>query len=302
MARLTIKISRNTDLLIFFIGTDILLFPILTAKLFHKKVVLALAGSSFNSSTTSNSSFSKLIKIFENFNRQLSNCIIIYSFNLIKEWNLEKYVNKISIAGEHFLNLDKFKIKKNIDKRKNLIGYIGRFSEEKGILNFLKAIEIQNNKIEEKTDLKFLIGGEGKEHDRIVKFLNEKKLNDKVILTGWIPNNDLVNYLNELKLLIIPSYTEGLPNILLEAMACGTPVLASPVGAIPDIIKDGKTGFIMEDNDSECIVKNIERALKFQNLEEIVINARDLIERKFTFEFAMNRYKKILYNLLEQSK
>jgi glycosyltransferase involved in cell wall biosynthesis len=48
-----------------------------------------------------------------------------------------------------------------------------------------------------------------------------------------------------LALLVIPSYTEGLPNIMLEAMACGTPMLASPVGAIEDVIKDEETGFIL---------------------------------------------------------
>jgi glycosyltransferase involved in cell wall biosynthesis len=296
------KISRKIDLWIFFIGGDILLLPMLIAKLSGKKVVLALAGSSYNSAVSSKNILTKLIKKFENINRKLADCIILYSPNLIKEWNLEKYVNKISIAYEHFLNFDIFKIKNNINERKNLIGYIGRFSKEKGIMNFLSAIYIENDKIEKKQDLKFFIGGDGEEREKIIKFLNEKKLNNNVILTGWISHNDLGNYLNELKLLIIPSYSEGLPNILLEAMACGTPVLASAVGTIPDIIEDGKTGFIMESNDSECIAKNIERVLKIQNLDEIVKNARGLIEKKYTYKFVMTRYKKIFNKLLEKSE
>ena len=120
------------------------------------------------------------------------------------------------------------------------------------------------------------------------------KLDGKVKFVGWISHDELPRYLNELKLLVLPSYTEGLPNIMLEAMACGTPVLATLVGAIPDIIKDGETGFIMENNSPECIAQNIIRALNHPNLERIAQNARALVEREFTFEKAVERYEKIV--------
>jgi glycosyltransferase involved in cell wall biosynthesis len=80
-------------------------------------------------------------------------------------------------------------------------------------------------------------------------------------------------------------------------MACGTPVLATAVGAIPDVIKDGETGFVMEDNSPECIASNIIRALNHPNLEQITKNARTLIETEFTYEKAVERYRKILSEL-----
>ena len=81
------------------------------------------------------------------------------------------------------------------------------------------------------------------------------------------------------------------------AMACGTPVLATSVGGIPDVIKDGETGFILENNSPECIAENVMRALKYPNLEEIVKNARKLIEKEYTYEAAVERYKNIVKNL-----
>ena len=80
-------------------------------------------------------------------------------------------------------------------------------------------------------------------------------------------------------------------------MACETPVLATPVGGIPDLIKDGETGFIMENNSPECIAENIIRVLGHPNLEKIVKNARELVEKEFTYEAAVERYKKILENI-----
>ena len=77
-------------------------------------------------------------------------------------------------------------------------------------------------------------------------------------------------------------------------MGCGTPVLATPVGGIPDVIKDEETGFIMKDKSPECIAENIIKALKHPNIEEIVKNARKQIEGEYTYGAAVERYRKIL--------
>jgi glycosyltransferase involved in cell wall biosynthesis len=105
------------------------------------------------------------------------------------------------------------------------------------------------------------------------------------------------DYLNELKLFVLPPYTEGLTTGVLEAMACGTPVLATSVGAIPDVIKDGETGFIMENNSQECIAENVIRVLNYPNLDRIVKNARELVEKEFSYEAAVERYRKIVEEL-----
>ena len=282
------KIAGNTDTWIFFIGANTLVLPVLTAKLLRKNVVLALPSSSLMLKFA-NDKFYKPVEIMERINLSISNKVILYSPNLIQEYDLEKYKNKISIAHEHFLDFDKFKTKKQLDERDNLVGYIGRLSEEKGMLGFVKAIPLLKDE-----NIKFLIGGDGQLQDEIEEYLVKENLNDNVKLTGWIPHDELPEYLNELKLLVLPSYTEGLPNIMLEAMACGTPVLATPVGAIPDVIKDRKTGFILENNSPKCIAETVVRVLNYPNLDEIAKNARELVEREFTYEAAVERYKAIL--------
>jgi len=295
-----VKIYKNIDVGIFFLGTRTFPLPMLLLKLLKKKTVLIAVGSIICATYVERTSYirrfisSHIPRIFAELNYALSDKIIVYSENLIDKLGLEKYENKICIAHEHFLDFDKFKIKKKLDERDNLVGYIGRLSEEKGTLNFVRAIP---EVLKGKNKIRFLVGGDGPLQDKVREYLKEKNLRDKVKLTGWILHDELPDYLNELKLLVLPSYTEGLPNIMLEAMACGTPVLATPVGAIPDVIKDGETGFIMEDNSPECIAQNIIRALNHPNLEQIAQNARVLVEREFTYEKAVERYRKILDDL-----
>ncbi|NQE05805.1 Trehalose synthase [ANME-1 cluster archaeon GoMg1] len=299
-----IKISKNIDVVIFFLGMSLTL-PMIFAKLLRKNVILVTTSSFQRCAERTYSNmllgyggniFSGIAGFLEIINFNISNRIVLYSPNPIKEWNLEKHRNKISIAHEHFLDFDKFKIKNKFDERENLVGYIGRLSEEKGVLNFVKSIP---EALKERSEIKFLIGGDGQLRDKIERYLEGENLNDKVKLAGWIPAEEFSTFLNELKLFVLPSYTEGLPHTILEAMACGTPVLATPVGAISDVIKDGETGFIMENNSPECIAENIVRALAHPNINEITKNARALIEEKYNYQAAVDRYRIILYPTLK---
>jgi len=298
------KIAPAADMVIFFIGGSSLLFPMVTAKLRGKKTILvATASGAVCSRNIYRKSFVGvgglitygIVSVLERLNYRLCDNIVVYSPSLVQEFGLERYKHKISLAHEHFLHFDRFKLQKPLNERTNLVGYIGRLSQEKGILNFMEAIP---KVVETRGEATFLIAGDGQLRPQVEEYAVQSS--NKVRFIGWIPHDELPEYLNKLKLLVLPSYTEGLPNIMLEAMACGTPVLATPVGATPDIIKDGETGFIMENNSPECIAGNIVRALDHPSLEQIARNARALVEREFTHEAAVERYKNILDGLWQK--
>lgn len=289
-----IKLKKEVDLWLFFVGAEGLVLPMLTAKLLGRGVMIASAGSGLKVAQAQRDRLTKILSLLQSIAYHLSDRIVLYSEKLVEELDLQKYRNKIYIAQKHFLDFNMFKIKKRLEERDNRVGYIGTLSKAKGVPNFLEAIP---RVLEEKNDLEFLIGGSGQLQDEIEAHLKNRGLSQKVKLLGWILHDEVSDYLNNLKLLVLPSYTEGLPNIILEAVACGTVVLATAVGAIPDVIKDGETGFIMEDNCPECIAINIIRALNHPNLEQITKNARTLIETEFTYEKAVERYRKILSEL-----
>ncbi len=303
--------SRNIRTWIFFMGGDLLVIPMIVAKILRRRVFLVSAASShlicryqfdLIRSTEQDDeyqsklrrhpvSYSRATELLSGFAYALSTRVILYSRNLLLEWNLEKYSKKVRYAHEHFITNDKYGISRAYQDRKSIVGFVGRLSEEKGARNFAKSIPLMLDQIQ---DLEFLIAGDGNLQTEIKEFLTKTGLRGKVRLTGWVAHDELPAYLNELKLLVLPSYTEGLPNIMLEAMACGTPVLAVSVGSIPDVIEDKKNGFALKSNSPECIAGSATEALAYPQIDRLIAEARHLVESEYSFDKAIERWKSAL--------
>jgi len=285
------RLRHDYDKCIFFLGGDGLIMPLLLCRMLNKEVFLYLGGMGSNVLKQTNSLLYPAYHIVSRLSYAFANKIILYSPHLIHAWDLDVYKDSISIAHEHFLDFNTFTVTTPLPDRPPLIGYIGRLSGEKGVQHFAQALPAI---LSDWQDLRVLIGGDGELKESIEASLQEGGVTIHVDLPGWIAHDDLPSYLNQIRLLVLPSYTEGLPNIMLEAMACGTPVLATPVGAIPDVIIDGKTGFIMGNNSPECIAENVIRALNSPDLERIAENGRRFVEENFTFECVVERWKEVL--------
>lgn len=288
------KLSSHVDAWIFPVCGEALFPSVTLAKILRKPIILSLPSSTESMMKHRFDSLSLVVVLFAKVNYLLADRIILYSPALMQEWDLEKYRHKILIAHEHFLDFNTFTVTTPLPDRAPLIGYIGRLSGEKGVQHFAQALPAI---LSDRQDLHVLIGGDGPLKETVEASLQKGGVTARVDLPGWISHDDLPGYLNQLRLLVLPSYTEGLPNIMLEAMACGTPVLATPVGAIPDVIIDGKTGFIMENNSPECIAENVIRALNSPDLDRIAEAGRRFVEENFSFEKTVENWKGILQNL-----
>jgi len=172
---------QNIDIVIFYIGARLYIIPILLAKLLRKKVVVAATGSMAKIFEVSYGKkwfgigiiFSGLVGASEKINFSLSNRIFVESESAIQFLELENYRNKISISGTPYVDTDVFKIEKDLEKRRNLVGYIGRLVEQKGVINFVKAIPIL---LKERNDVEFLVGGEGPLFNEIISELKRSKI------------------------------------------------------------------------------------------------------------------------------
>jgi glycosyltransferase involved in cell wall biosynthesis len=292
MALSLIRESGQYDRTVFFMAEGLFL-PVIVAKILGKRPILSLAGSmrKMVGHTADDPASSLILKSMEEIAYRFADAIVVYSPGLVREWGLENYEKKITTAHEHFIDFTIFHDQKNFRERPDRIGYVGRLSREKGFEQFLDALP---GILEDNRTFTVMVAGYGPLAPLIADKLPGELAPDRIVMKKWVPHNDLPELYNDLKLLVIPSYTEGLPNVMLEAMACGTPVLATPVGAIPDFITDGETGFFMEDNTPESIARNIYRALTYPGLENVAVHARDATRAKFTFNHTVLEWKRIL--------
>ncbi|MDT3675227.1 MAG: glycosyltransferase family 4 protein [Microcystis wesenbergii TW10] len=153
-----------------------------------------------------------------------------------------------------------------IENDEFVIGFIGRFVEEKGILTLIKAVSKLTGK------WKLLLLGRGILKDKIVSEATAAGISERLMIVESVPHDQVVNYLNLMNTLVLPSETtyqvktltavgwkEQFGHVLIEAMACQVPVIGSDSGEIPFVIAD--TGLIFPEKDGEALAKSIQTLL-----------------------------------------
>ena len=159
-----------------------------------------------------------------------------------------------------------------------IVGAAGRLSVEKGHSYLIEAAALL---CREFPALKVVILGEGRERNALESKITKLGLNDSVELRGF--QTEMHQWLAALDVLILPSLTEGLPNILLEGLAVGTPVVATRVGGVPELVKDQETGLLVAPADSIAIAAAVRSILDDDHLAaKLAQNGYNWVRREFS--------------------
>ena len=130
--------------------------------------------------------------------------------------------------------------------------YLGRIAREKGLYELLQGIRLAN---ELGVDSRLIVAGGGAELPRLRRYAAALGLRGQVTFSGPVFGNDKVTLLEGCDAFLLPSYAEGLPYAILESMAAGVPVIATRVGAIPDVVVDGTHGLLVARKDGKAIAE-----------------------------------------------
>lgn len=185
-------------------------------------------------------------------------------------------------------------LKDKLDKRNGDIFLIttSRLEKKNAIGDVIDALTFLPKNV------KFLILGKGSEEVMLKEKCAQLKLEDRVIFMGYVPHKDMPKFLRISDIFVRPSLSEGLGNSFLEAMAGRIPVIATPVGGIPDFLIDGETGLFCEPVNPRSIAQKVEKLIKDeQSREYIVERAFDMVEKRYRWEGVTEKMKGIMLDL-----
>ena len=177
---------------------------------------------------------------------------------------------------------------------RRVIGAMGRLSAEKAFNTLIRAAHTLVNRGH---DIELWIAGEGEARDDLEKLIANLKMRNRVRLLGFCGDN--IGFYNALDMYVLSSLREGLPNVLLEAMACEVPIVSTRVAGVPRLINEGDNGLLCDVGDTDGLTDAMHQLLSVTELRHRFIDAgRITVENRFSFTHRMEKVRRIYDDVL----
>ncbi|NRO91390.1 putative glycosyltransferase EpsD [Lactobacillus helveticus] len=221
-----------------------------------------------------------------------------------KESALREKICKPSKLQVIYNGIDLEEIEKTIPMRRAqlgvpedafVVGMVGRLSNQKAPDTFVKAAKLIKEKI---PNAFFLMVGDGELRDQVEDLVNQYDLGSSFLITGWVDNPTA--YMKIMNVGMLLSRWEGFGLVLPEYMACGVPIVATDVDAIPNIIENGKTGLLVMDEDYQEAVRFVNKLYNKSDLKnKLSGNAKLRVNARFNGNRVRKETKDLYYSLLK---
>lgn len=224
--------------------------------------------------------------------------------NFLGEWSKRMGFPGIPSVIPNGVDLARFTGRISPERRAELRRSFG-FTDEDVVLVTASRLSLKNgidDLIRSLTELsahvRVLIAGDGEDRQKLETLVEQKQLGSRVVFLGKRGHEELPEILQSAEIFIRASLSEGLGNSFLEAMASGLPIIGTPVGGIPDFLKDGETGVFCEPRNPRSIADAVHRILNDSALRERLIqNGGKLVEREYGWEGIAKRMETVLHEL-----
>jgi len=178
----------------------------------------------------------------------------------------------------------------NVGGSEKRILFVGRLHPIKGVQYLLQAMQIVHA---EMPDVRLILVGDGEEREYLESLTDRLEIRGCVEFAGRVPHEKIQGYLGQADVFVLPSLSEGFPNVILEAMAWGLPIVASRVGGIPDIMMNNTNGFLVEVKDTDDMANKIILLLQENALREKISDNNKLQVKKYSWDDVIFKLEKI---------
>lgn len=224
-----------------------------------------------------------------------------YLIVLSEEWKEKISVVKTStptVVVENYSVIHKECLCKKTSEIKQIL-FLGFITELKGCFDIPEIVEKVTRQYDK---IKVILAGSG-EVKKVQEILKKKKLEKYFIFPGWVKKEEKEKLLKTANLFLLPSYTEAMPMSILEAMGYGLPIIASNVGGIPQLVEDGKNGFMVKPGDIDGFATAILNIIKNDDLNyEMGKSSLEKADEKYSLEGHIEKIKVLYEAVLRRDK
>jgi len=265
---------------------------------FNIKIILSLRGAHINYTPLVNKDIEKkylnyfpYIEAFHAVSLDVANNAIKYNANQNQTSVIYSIIKKDT--------LNKFTIKNLEIKSKIKILTIGRYHWKKAYQDAFESLKLISNK---EIDFQYDIIASGQIPDNLIYMRNILQLDEKIKFLNPLNHEDLLKKMIGYDVLILPSWEEGIANVVIEAMCIGLPVITSNCGGMSEIIEDEKSGWIYELGNTEELATKIIRRINVNQVEcEIMVrNAYNVILNKFDYDINIKKFMELYRKISSQ--
>ena len=260
-------------------------------------LLLSLRGTQINVSPTINSEIEKKYNIYF---PQIS------AFHAVSEsiaLDARKYgaeASKISVVypavDKKLLSCSNLENSDQSEKTFKIIS-VGRCHWNKG---YTLALDGMSVLMERGYKFHYTLIANGKDSENIEFQINDLKLNNYVTFINGLDHKDVINQISKSDLFLLPSYQEGIANVVIEAMALGVPVISTNCGGMKEVITDSLNGYLIPLRDSNAIVNSIINIIELDSKarQQIVNNAKNTILKNHILDVQVNKISKIYSDII----
>jgi len=212
-------------------------------------------------------------------------------------------ISRIGVETKPFISIDASDV---YDRRDTCsdevvrILYVGTFTQRKGILDLLQISEKSEH---EGVQLEFVLVGAGMLDAYIREWIGRRNLCNRVVLAGYIGDkNRLLEYYRNSDIFILPSYMEGFPRVLYEAMSQGLPIVSTDVGSVPVLLKNRLNAFLCAPGDIECMISGINNIISDLEARQKMIEHNKILFNEIVAENPALQHSSVINSVVYDGK